>query len=218
MSATNSSTDRYRITSIQDLLRNRITSIQDLLCFLLSFFFWSGFIGLPIFFICKAIMNHPETYKVPEFNVIGAQLNRLNYTETNHTLSYNLALNITLTNPNKKLFFKLTDTQVIAYHQNKRFGLVTLMDRQTSFDQNPNSSSVFNNAVIQGWKPMMFEEPVLPNADLYNIDVVIAFREKGGGLSGQVMCNLKLPLSFNGTTWNCYKTTKCSKVFYYYGS
>ncbi|XP_020421235.1 NDR1/HIN1-like protein 3 [Prunus persica] len=163
-------------------------------------------------------MTNPETYKVPEFNVTNAQLNRLNYTETNHTLSYNLALNITLTNPNKKILFKLTDIQVIAYHQNKRFGLVTLMDRQTSFDQNPKSSSVFNNAVIQGWKPMMFEEPVLPNADLYNIDVVIAFREKGAGLSGQVMCNLKLPLSFNGTSWNCYKTRKCSKVFYYRGS
>ncbi|KAI5322322.1 hypothetical protein L3X38_031394 [Prunus dulcis] len=207
MPATNSSADRYRITSVQDLLR-----------FLLICFIWLACIVLAIFFIYRSIINYPETYKVPEFNVTGAQLNRLNYTETNHTLSYNLALNITLTNPNKKIFFKLTDTQVIAYHQNKRFGLVTLMDRQTLFDQNPKSSSDFNNAVIQGWKPMMFEEPMLPNADLYNIDVVIAFREKGGGLSGQVICNLKLPLSFNGTAWNCYKTTKCSKVFYYWGS
>ncbi|KAH0991831.1 hypothetical protein GBA52_003314 [Prunus armeniaca] len=58
---------------------------------------WLG-IFLGIFYICRS-MRGTETYKVPEFSISGAQLNRFNYTETNHTLSYNLTLNITLTNP-----------------------------------------------------------------------------------------------------------------------
>ncbi|KAL6293052.1 hypothetical protein ACE6H2_001194 [Prunus campanulata] len=46
-------------------------------------------------------------YTNPKFSVNGAYLNRFNnYTEINHTLSYNLLLNITLTNPNKKIDFE----------------------------------------------------------------------------------------------------------------
>ncbi|XP_021830196.1 NDR1/HIN1-like protein 3 [Prunus avium] len=150
-------------------------------------------------------------YKIPEFSINGAYLNRFNYTETNHTLSYNLALNITLTNPNKKIHFNLSDTQVIAYYQNKKFGLMTLIDSRTTIHQDPKNTTIFQNALIQGWKPLLFEEPVLPNAaHLYSIDVVIAFQEKIGRMSGEVLCNLTVPQSLNGTSWDGFNTTKCS--------
>ncbi|KAI5344444.1 PREDICTED: YLS9 [Prunus dulcis] len=93
-----------------------------------------------------------EEPKGPEFSINGAYLTRFNYTETNHTLSYKLPLNITLTNPYKDPF-ELIDTQ---------------------------------NAVVQGWKPMVFEEPLLLNTTrLYSIDVVIAFKDKNQVIGGE---------------------------------
>ncbi|KAI5352134.1 hypothetical protein L3X38_005025 [Prunus dulcis] len=153
---------------------------------------------VPLFLICGIgtftviwIKGHLG-YKDPEFSINGAYLNQFNYTETNHTLSYNLALNITVTNPNKKSHFELSDTQVSAYYQNERFGLVILIDRQTSFHQGPKNTTIFQNALIQGWKPLRFKEPVLPNAaHLYSIDVVIAFQEKISKRFGQVKYNLQ---------------------------
>ncbi|PQP95145.1 hypothetical protein Pyn_10577 [Prunus yedoensis var. nudiflora] len=153
-------------------------------------------------------------YTNPKFSVNGAYLNRFNnYTKINHTLSYNLLLNITLTNPNKKIDFEWSDTQVIAYYQNERFGLVTLIDRWTSIHQDPKNTTIFQNALIQGWKPLLFEEHVLPNATHhYRIDLVIAFHDKIHQSFAQVTCNLTVPLSFNVTSFDGFNTTKCSYI------
>ncbi|CAB4299547.1 unnamed protein product [Prunus armeniaca] len=129
------------------------------------------------------VIKSMEEPKGPEFSINGAYLIRFDYTETNHTLSYKLPLNITLTNPYKDPF-ELIDTQ---------------------------------NAVVQGWKPMVFEEPLLLNTTrLYSIDVVIAFKDKNHEIGGEVMCNLNVPLSFNETSCNGYKPTKCIQVFLEY--
>ncbi|CAB4294555.1 unnamed protein product [Prunus armeniaca] len=49
-----------------------------------------------------------------------------------------------------------------AYYQDQKFGLVTLIDRRTAFHQHPKNTAFFQNAVVEGWKTMGFEEPVLP--------------------------------------------------------
>lgn len=77
-----------------------------------------------------------KSYEGPKFSINDAYLTRFNYTETNHTLFYNLSLNITLTNPNKGLPFDLIDIRVTAYYQNKIFGLVSL-------DQDPRTHPFF---------------------------------------------------------------------------
>ncbi|KAL6290107.1 hypothetical protein ACE6H2_007617 [Prunus campanulata] len=164
-------------------------------------------------FVCLSL----EEPKGPEFSINGAYLTRFNYIKTNHTLSYKLPLNITLTNPYKDPF-ELIDTQVTAYYQKERFGLVTLIDSRTTFRLEAKNTTIFQNAVVQGWKPMVFEEPVLPNtAHFYSIDVVIAFKQKireiDYTMSGEVMCNLNVPLSFNEISCNGYKPTKCFQVF-----
>ncbi|KAI5350253.1 hypothetical protein L3X38_003144 [Prunus dulcis] len=153
-------------------------------------------------------------YTQPEFSITGAYLNRFdNYTEINHTLSYSLVLNITLTNPNKKVDFELSDTQVIAYYQNERFGLVTLIDRWKSIHQYPKNTTIFQNALIQGRKPLLYEEHVLPNVTHhYRIDVVIAFHDKIQQLFAEVTCNLTVPLNFNVTSCDGFNTTKCSYI------
>ncbi|KAB2598516.1 protein YLS9-like [Pyrus ussuriensis x Pyrus communis] len=98
-------------------------------------------------FVLVMSRRHTELYKVPEFGggvllflfvlftcifseftVVGADVSQFNYTKVNHTLSYNLTLNITLTNPNNIIYFQLSDIQVIAPYQNNRVGLVTLMN------------------------------------------------------------------------------------------
>lgn len=58
--------------------------------------------------------------------------------------------------------FKLIDNQVFAHYQDQRFGLVTLIDRRTAFHQHPKNTTFFQSAVVEGWKTMGFEEPVLP--------------------------------------------------------
>ncbi|CAB4263201.1 unnamed protein product [Prunus armeniaca] len=153
-------------------------------------------------------------YTQPEFNVNGAYLSRFNnYTEINHTLSYNLVLNITLTNPNKKVEFVWSDTQVIAYYQNERFGLVTLIDRWKSIHQDPKNTTIFQNALIQGRNPLLFEEHVLPNVThYYRIDLVIAFHDKIHQSFAEVTCNLTVPLNFNVTSCDGFNTTKCSYI------
>ncbi|KAH0991893.1 hypothetical protein GBA52_003376 [Prunus armeniaca] len=99
-----------------------------------------------------------RSYK--NLNSVSAVLifNQFNYIETNHTLSYNLTLDISLTNPCQK-YFKLIDNQVFAYYQDQKFGLVTLIDRRTAFHQHPKNTAFFQNAVVEG---LGFEEPVLP--------------------------------------------------------
>ncbi|TQD98984.1 hypothetical protein C1H46_015351 [Malus baccata] len=80
-------------------------------------------------FVLAMNRRHSELNKFFEFTVDSANVRQFNYTKVNHTLSYNLTLNITLTNPNNIIYFQLSDIQVIAPYQNNRFGLVTLMNR-----------------------------------------------------------------------------------------
>ncbi|PQP96682.1 hypothetical protein Pyn_22869 [Prunus yedoensis var. nudiflora] len=173
---------------------------------LLSLLFIAG--AYTIFFI------HMRGYTDPKFSVNGAYLNRFNnYTEINHNLPYNLVLNITLTNPNKKVDFEWSDTQVIAYYQNERFGVVTLIDRWKSIHQDPKNTTIFQNVLIQGWKPLLFEEHVLPNVTHhYRIDLVIAFHDKIHQSFAEVTCNLTVPLNFNVTSCDGFNTTKCSYI------
>ncbi|BFG16144.1 hypothetical protein CerSpe_024180 [Prunus speciosa] len=120
-----------------------------------------------------------SSYEKPEFGISGAYLNQFNYIETNHTLSYNFTLDISLTNPCQKYQFKLIDNQVFAYCQDHRFGLETLIDRPTAFHRHPKYTTIFQSAVVEGWKTMGFEEHVLPNAaHFYSIDLAIALNKK----------------------------------------
>lgn len=159
--------------------------------------------------------RHSESYKVPEFSIGGAYLNQFNCTKVNHTISYNLTLNITLSNPNKIIYFELSDIHVTARYQNNRFGPVTLMNSSTTpFLQGPKNTTIFQNVVVQvRSKALLFDRQPMNAGQIYNIGVEIAFREKVGRMCGEVICNLKLPLmSYNGTSWNRYNTTKCSEV------
>ncbi|KAB2614340.1 protein YLS9-like [Pyrus ussuriensis x Pyrus communis] len=90
---------------------------------------------------------------------------RNHYTESNCTLSCNLALNITLTNPKKKLFHALIDVKVSAYYLDKRIGQVTFMDDQ--WMSIPNNIAVFQNVVFQG-HDMLFQESVTPRVSYGN--------------------------------------------------
>ncbi|KAB2635251.1 protein YLS9-like [Pyrus ussuriensis x Pyrus communis] len=143
-------------------------------------------------------------YKCPDFTINGAYLSQFNYTQSNRTLLYNLALNITFTNPKKKLFHTLIDVKLSAYYQDKRIGQVTLMDLWTSTHKN---TAVFQNVAVQE-HDILLQEYATPAADLYSINVVIAFQDENNQ-RGEVIYNLRLPLSFNGTSWDADKTANC---------
>ncbi|KAI5329431.1 hypothetical protein L3X38_028828 [Prunus dulcis] len=86
-----------------------------------------------------------EIPTVPKFSVDNASLTQFNYTKTNHSLSYNLALNITITNSKKYIGLEYSDIQVTAYYGKTRFAFVTLVNETASFHQNPNTTVSFEN-------------------------------------------------------------------------
>ncbi|PQQ18128.1 NDR1/HIN1-like protein 3 [Prunus yedoensis var. nudiflora] len=158
--------------------------------------------------------SHP-----PKFAVENASLSQFNYTKTNHILSYSLALNITITNPKKYIGLEYNDIQVIAYYGKTRFAFVTLVNETASFYQNPNTTVSFENVAVRGHKLVLFAESDFNKyslgtaADVYSVDLLIAFKETF--VSGNAICNLKLPLGFNGTAAPGFQATKCWRRRYY---
>ncbi|CAB4280399.1 unnamed protein product [Prunus armeniaca] len=176
--------------------------------------------ALIIIFVCGMIFSDiTEIPTVPKFSVDNASLTQFNYTKTNHSLSYNLALNITITNPKKYIGLEYSDIQVTAYYGRTRFAFVTLVNETASFHQNPNTTVSFENVAVQGQKLVLFAESVFnkyssgTDAGVYSVDLLIAFKETF--VSGNAICNLKLPLGFNGTSTPGFEATKCWRRRYY---
>ncbi|PRQ23157.1 hypothetical protein RchiOBHm_Chr6g0258251 [Rosa chinensis] len=79
--------------------------LHFIICFSLSFLiFWLIFL--------------PQE---PKFKVTNASLTQFNFNNTNNTLNYNLAINITIRNPNKRVGIYYRRIKVIANYRNKRF-------------------------------------------------------------------------------------------------
>ncbi|KAL6280806.1 hypothetical protein ACE6H2_017687 [Prunus campanulata] len=176
--------------------------------------------ALIMIFVCGMIFSDiTEIPTPPKFAVENASLSQFNYTKTNHTLSYILALNITITNPKKYIGLEYNDIQVIAYYGKTRFAFVTLVNETASFYQNPNTTVSFENVAVQGQKLVLFAESDFNKyslgtaAGVYSVDLLIAFKETF--VSGNAICNLKLPLGFNGTAEPGFQATKCWRRRYY---
>ncbi|PQQ09025.1 hypothetical protein Pyn_12860 [Prunus yedoensis var. nudiflora] len=159
--------------------------------------------GVSAGFILVLFYNLQE----PEFNVTNAFLTQFTFdTATDQSLHYNLTLDITITNPNKRVGIEYRDIQAIAMCGHKTFALLSLGGKQL----------------------VRFEEAQLCQcksetiAGIYSIDLQLALRVKtryGMSFKGRsnkigVLCKLLVPLTTFGTSVDgngdeCFNTTKC---------
>ncbi|KAF5473490.1 hypothetical protein F2P56_010098 [Juglans regia] len=155
-----------------------------------------------------------------KFHVTDASLTQFNFTADN-TLQYNLALNITVRNPNKKIGVYYELISVRAHYEDQRFDSVNL----TPFYQGHKNTSVLS-PVFVGQQLVLLGADELSkfnaekNAGVYSIDVKLYLRIKfkvgkikTWRFKPKVKCDLKVPLSSNGTSASGFETTKCDIDF-----
>uniref|UniRef100_A0A2P2MTK6 Late embryogenesis abundant protein LEA-2 subgroup domain-containing protein n=1 Tax=Rhizophora mucronata TaxID=61149 RepID=A0A2P2MTK6_RHIMU len=152
-----------------------------------------------------------------KFHVTDATLTQFNFT-TNNKLQYNLALNITVRNPNKRIGIYYDRIDATAFYEDNRFGYAPL----TPFYQGHKNTS-FLEPVFQGSQLLLLDSEELTQykqenaSSVYSIDVKLymRIRFKLGRLKTrkfkpEIECDLKVPLKSSG---RIFQTTKCDVDF-----
>ncbi|GLT90095.1 hypothetical protein SLE2022_080470 [Rubroshorea leprosula] len=152
---------------------------------------------------------------IVKFHVTDASLTQFNLTSDNN-LHYNLALNITVRNPNKKIGIYYDRIEANAYYEDQRFATQQL----TPFYQGHKNTSYLNPS-FQGQKLVLLgadgvsEYNQEKNSGVYSIDVKLNLRVrfklgklKTWRFKPKIECDLKVPL--NGSA----ETTKCKIDFF----
>ncbi|XP_010553584.1 PREDICTED: protein YLS9 [Tarenaya hassleriana] len=190
-------------------------------CFLLKLLIGLVIIlGLAVLIFWLVVRPQPV-----KFHVIGASLTRFDHATSDNNLRYNLALNVTVRNPNKRLGVYYDRIEARAYYEDKRFSTVTL----TPFYQGHKNTTTLN-PLFEGQQLVVFDGEELRGfnaekiAGVYSIDVEFRLRirfklgkAKTRRIKPKVKCDLKLPLSSsNGTTRaspGVFPITKCDFDF-----
>ncbi|XP_058769112.1 NDR1/HIN1-like protein 10 [Vicia villosa] len=157
--------------------------------------------------------------KAAKFTVTNASLTQFSFTN-NNTLNYNLALDITIRNPNRKLGIYYDIIETLACYKDARFGFQTL----GPFFQHHKSTD-FMSPVFIGQQVISLSRDRISKFEkekrdgVYGIDVKILMNVrfklglfKTGKAKPKVRCNLKVPLrSSNVTTLlgNKFQATDC---------
>ncbi|KAB1222557.1 Protein YLS9 [Morella rubra] len=173
-------------------------------------------IGLAVFVFWLIFRPHRV-----KFHVTDASLTQFNYTTNNTTLYYNLALNLTIRNPNKKIGIYYDRLEARAYYEDRRFSTAPL----TSFYQGHKNTTVLN-PVFKGQQLLLLGADELSvlnsekSAGVFDIDVKLYLRVKfklgkikTWGVKPKISCDLKVPLSSNGKAAVGFETTKCNIDF-----
>ncbi|CAL5194311.1 unnamed protein product [Lathyrus oleraceus] len=193
-------------------------------------FFWRLLItlivlfGLIIFIFYLILLPRPF-----KFYVTNAQLTQFDY--TNNTLHYNMVLNFTAHNPNKRLSIYYDKVQAQAFSEGSRFANVDLITKYVnSFRQRKKMSDPISG-VFSGQQLLMLNNDQVLEFNKEKIDGVhsihmklyfrIRFRH-GISISHiykpKVKCDIKVPLSSSNSknietfTFTQVLTNKCKVV------
>ncbi|KAE9590796.1 hypothetical protein Lal_00023006 [Lupinus albus] len=176
-------------------------------------------VGIAVFLFWLIV--RPNKVKV---NVTEATLTQFNYT-TNNTLYYNLSLNITIRNPNKRLGIYYDYIEAQPFYHDARFDLMTL----EPFYQGHKTTNELN-AAFKGQHVIVLGADQISELDkekisgVYDIEVKIYLKIrfklgvlKTGKMKPNIDCDLKVPLttSNNGNSidGSAFQTTKCDWGF-----
>ncbi|KAL5545746.1 hypothetical protein UlMin_005433 [Ulmus minor] len=150
-----------------------------------------------------------------KFHVEDASLTQFNY--TNNNLHYNLALNLTIRNPNKRLGIYYDRIEARGFYEDSRFDSVTL----TPFYQGHKNTSVIsaefkgqNLVLLDGGEISDFNNE--KSSGIYSINVKLYLRIrfklgklKSGRFKPKIDCDLKVPLSSDGKSAATFQRTEC---------
>lgn len=174
-------------------------------------------IGFFVFVIAAFIFHGVFKPKDVRVAVTSATLTQFNFT-TNNTLNYNLAVNITLTNPNKKVGIFYDRFQAIASYHKKKFANTTLSS--VPFYQRKRNTTTISLS-FKGEQVVVLGKKELPEYNLemengiYNVDLRLNLKVKARygrirpKFKPKINCNLKIPLNSAGS----YKsTTICDSI------
>lgn len=152
-----------------------------------------------------------------KFHVTDASLTEFNFNTTN-TLQYNMALNLTVRNPNKRVGIYYDTIEANVYYEGQRFRTVDL----TPFYQGHKNTTVLSTA-FNGTQVVLLGTSELSNFNtetsdgIYSIDLKLNLKIRAkvgwikiGKFKPKIKCGLKVPLSSNGKSASSFETTKCS--------
>ncbi|KAK7244832.1 hypothetical protein RIF29_39659 [Crotalaria pallida] len=176
-----------------------------------------GLIGLTI--LIFYLIVQPRPFK---FYVNKAELTQFDY--TNNTLSYNMVLNFTARNPNKKLSIYYDRVEALAFYEDARFASANVITHMNSFRQYKKSTDPMSG-VFSGQQVLLLDNDQVSkfnkdkNDGVYDIYVKLNFRIRfrlGDSIRStykpKVKCDLKVPLSSN-KTMTFFKSTNCDVNF-----
>jgi len=155
-----------------------------------------------------------------KFYVTDASLTEFSLTG-NNTLQYNLAVNITVRNPNRKIGIYYDTIEARALYGDQRFDTETLTPFYQGHKTTSYLSTVFSgqHVVIGSDELTQFNEE--KTAGVYSVDVDLYLRIrfkvgklKTGRVKPEVKCDLKVPLSSTGNSAVAFESTKCDIDFW----
>ncbi|KAB1222554.1 Protein YLS9 [Morella rubra] len=154
-----------------------------------------------------------------KFYVTDASLTQFNYTSNDNTLHYNLALNVSIRNPNKRIGIYYDRIEANAYYQDQRFDTETL----TPFYQGHKNTTVLS-PVFHGQQLLTLGSSEVSNFDsdknngIFGISLRLNIRIRAklgwikiGHFKSKIKCGLDVPLTSSGTSSaSPFETTRCS--------
>nr|GLL46100.1 NDR1/HIN1-Like protein 3-like [Ipomoea trifida] len=152
-----------------------------------------------------------------KFYVDDAALTQFDLSTTNSSLYYNLALNFTVRNPNKRIGIYYDHFEASAFYKGQRFSTQNLETFYQGHKNTTNLSTAFrsNNIVSldSGDRSSYNDEK---GRGIYEIDVKLYLRIrlkigwiKTRKIKPTIECDLKVPLQSNGRSSGSFERTRC---------
>lgn len=186
--------------------------IANCICTCLCQIIFTILIIVGIIVLVLWLIFRPNTVK---FHATDASLTEFNY--NNNTLHYNLALNLTIRNPNRRIGIYYDRIEARALYEGQRFDSVQL----TPFYQGHKSTNSLR-AEFRGQRVVLLGNREISNynedrnSGMFDIEVMLYLRirlkfgfVKSTRVKPNIECDLRIPLRSNGTSSGTYESKRC---------
>ncbi|KAK7278729.1 hypothetical protein RJT34_23765 [Clitoria ternatea] len=192
---------------------------KTLCCLLVSIILIIG-VAILVFWL----VVQPRSIK---FHVTDAKLTQFNYTDNSTPFSYNLVLNFTARNPNKKLNYYYDGVEGHAFYDGVRLASTDVITWRNSFRQHAKSTDNMSG-VFSGRRVVVLNHDEVSDfrkderKRVFDIDVRLNFNIRfrlgdfiGGTTKMKAKCELEVPLSTTKgtTTVTAFQPTECHVEF-----
>lgn len=150
-----------------------------------------------------------------KFHVTEAELTRFNLTTNKSVLNYNLKLNLTIRNPNKKIGVYYDRLEARAFYDDQRLGVADVAPFYQGHKNTSVVSPAFAGQKVVGSELSSFNKEKAAGVFDIKVKLYLRVRFKLGSLKTfrfkpKVKCDLNVPSSSkNGGSSANFQTTKC---------